>query len=154
MPPSDNEIRAAAIELKAALDGIDRVHWERVYIDRYPRGSCGHCAELLAFHLNQRFGIVPDYVCAVFYGEDGTRETSHAWIEWNGLIVDISGDQFGWPPVIVSRHSPQHERGNADVRYPWKLDPSWWGTQCGDIWGAAQAWLSSNSQTVPSEISS
>lgn len=137
----DDELREAAATLKAALDSIDSVHWERVYITRYPRGACGHCAELLAFYLNQRFGIVPDYVCAEFYGEDGTRETSHAWLEWQGLILDISGDQFGWSPVIVTRDSPLHARGQIDIRYPWKLDAAWWGTQCGGIWRAAEPLL-------------
>lgn len=137
--PTDEQLRHAASEFKAALDAIDRVHWEQVYIDNYPRGACGHCAELLAFHLNRRFGVVPDYVCRVFYGDDGGRLSSHAWLELNGLILDISGDQFGWPGVIVTRDSPFHVRGREEERHRWVLDPGWWGQYCGGIWRAAEA---------------
>jgi hypothetical protein len=136
--PTDEHLRHAATNLKVALDAIDRVHWEQVHIDAYPRGACGHCAELLAFHLNQRFGIVPDYVCRVFYGEDGGHLSSHAWLDLNGLILDISGDQFGWPAVIVTRDSPLHDRGRDEERHRWALDPRWWGQYCGEIWRAAE----------------
>lgn len=137
--PTDEELGGAATELKAALDGIDRVHCERVFIDRYPGGACGHCAELLAFHLNRRFGVIPDYVCCEFHGDDGARLTSHAWLEIDGLILDISGDQFGWLPVIVTRDSTLHAQGRDEVRHRWAMDPGWWGQQCGGIWRAAEA---------------
>src|SRR3546814_10963094 len=58
---------------------------------------------LLALFLLERFGITADYVCREFYSDSDDRETSHAWLEWNGLIIDISGDQFEWPAVIVTR---------------------------------------------------
>lgn len=140
--PTQDQIRSAAAEFKSALDSIDRAHWEAVYIESFPRGACGHCAELLALYLQRQLGITPDYVCKTFYGPDGTRDTSHAWLEWNGLIIDISGDQFGWPPVIVTRVSPLHGRGEDEQRHRWKLDPSWWGQQCGGIWRAAEQVLS------------
>lgn len=136
--PSEEQLRDAAANLKAALDAIDRVHWERVYINSYPHGACGHCAELLAFYLNQRFGVFPDYVCREFYSDDGTRLTSHAWLEFNGLVLDISGDQFDWPKVIVARSSPLHEQGRNEDRHKWALDPPWWGQQCSGIWRAAK----------------
>lgn len=139
--PSNHDILAAATSLKSALDRIDRDNWETIYIDRYPKGACGHCAELLAFYLNREFGIVPDYVCRDFYDAAGEWETGHAWLEWNGLIIDISGDQFGWPAVIVARSSSAHARGRDELRHPWKLDPGWWGTQCGAIWHAAKSML-------------
>ena len=145
--PTDEQLRQAATTFKAALDAIDRIHWERVFIGHYPHGACGHCAELLAQYLNEGYGVVPDYVCREFYGEDGTRETTHAWLELNGLILDISGDQFGWPPVIVTRGSSLHDRGQNEERHRWRLDPSWWGQQCGDIWRATEAYLTQASPT-------
>lgn len=143
--PTDASILAAALAFRAALDAIDRVHWERIYIDRFPRGACGHCAELLALYLQQGFGITADYVCKEFYDAQGNRETSHAWLEWDGLIIDISGDQFGWPPVIVTRQSNLHAHGEEDLRHPFNLDPVWWGQQCAGIWAEAQQHLQSAS---------
>lgn len=139
--PSDEEVFAAAQTFRNALNAIDRVHWDRIYIDRFPKGACGHCAELLAFYLQRRFGITADYVCKDFYKASGEHETGHAWLEWNGLVIDISGDQFGWPPVIVTRHSELHAQGETHVRYPFSLDPVWWGQQCAGVWAAAQHYL-------------
>ncbi|ABQ66528.1 hypothetical protein Swit_0157 [Rhizorhabdus wittichii RW1] len=123
------------------MDAIDRVHWERIHIDRFPHGACGHCSEMLAYYLQLRFGITANYVCKEFYDAHGARETSHAWLELGGLIIDISGDQFGWPAVIVTRHSDAHERGEGDLRHPFKLDPAWWSQQCAGVWAAIQRHL-------------
>jgi hypothetical protein len=85
--------------------------------------------------LNRRFGVVPDYVCRVFYSDDGERLSSHAWLELDGLILDISGDQFGWPGVIVTRNSSLHERGADEERHRWALDPRWWGSTAAEYGG-------------------
>ncbi len=141
--PDDAAIRMAATDLRAALDAIDRKHWEHIHISNFPRGACGHCAELLARHLHERFGITPDYLSCNLESGDGQFERGHAWLEWNGLLIDISGDQFGWAPVIVTRTpGPGHARSRVNTRYRWKLDPDWWGRQCGAIWCAVQNHLS------------
>lgn len=140
--PDDMAIRAAAREFRAALDAIDRTHWQHIHIGNFPRGACGHCAELLARHLHKRFGITPDYVSGNLEGEDGRFECGHAWLEWNGLLIDISGDQFGWAPVIVTRTpGPDYTGSRLNTRHCWALDPDWWGRQCGAVWHAAQSYL-------------
>lgn len=142
MDPDDVTIKRAAADFRAALDAVDRKHWRAVFIDNFPRGACGHCSELLALFLLQRFGITADYVCREFYSDAGERETSHAWLEWNGLIIDISGDQFGWPAVNVTRDRSRYDRGHDELRHPFKLDPAWWSQECSEIWRAAQPFLS------------
>ncbi|PQM25896.1 hypothetical protein CVO77_12330 [Sphingopyxis lindanitolerans] len=142
MKPDDAAIGKAAAEFRSALDAIDDRHWRAVYIDHFPRGACGHCSELLALFLLERFGITADYVCREFYSDSGDRETSHAWLEWNGLIIDISGDQFEWPAVIVTRDRGRYDLGVGEQRHPFELDPSWWSQQCLRIWSAAQPFLS------------
>jgi hypothetical protein len=141
--PDDDAIESAASEFRAALDAIDPKHWQAVYIKRFPRGACGHCSELLALFLRERFGIVADYVCREFYSDNGERETSHAWLEWNGLIIDISGDQFDWPAVVVTRDRQRYDRGKDEQRHPFKLDPAWWSQQCSGLWAAAMAQMQS-----------
>lgn len=140
--PSDEAIEAAASEFRAALDAIDRAHWQQIHIGNFPRGACGHCAELLARHLHDRFGITPDYVSCNLESGDSNFERGHAWLEWNGLLIDISGDQFGWAQVIVTRTAGSgHAHSRLNTRHRWKLDPDWWGRQCGAIWQAAQEYL-------------
>lgn len=140
-PPDDSAIEQAAIELRVALDAIDVLHWQQIFIEHFPRGACGHCAELLALHLQERFGITAEYVCREFYSDDGERETSHAWLEWNGLVIDISGDQFEWPAVTVTRDHSRYAQGRNELRHPFKLDPAFWSQHCSSIWVAAQPFL-------------
>jgi hypothetical protein len=139
--PSDQDILTACVRFRDALDAIDPQLWSRIYIDHFPRGACGHCAELLGRFLTQEFAIAPEYVCAVFYNEDGSRDTSHAWLEWNGLVIDISGDQFGWDRVIVSRSSALHNTGEIEIRNPLTSDARWWAEQCGSVWTASLVFL-------------
>ena len=143
MPPDDEQIRAAATNFRTALDTIDRLHWQRILINDFPRGACGHCSELLARHLQARFRITPDYVCRNLASGDGKFERGHTWLEWNGLLIDISGDQFGWPPVIVTRTPGQaYRQSRLQNRHAWKLDPEWWARHCSAVWHEAQPHLS------------
>lgn len=134
--PSDDEILAAATAFRRAIDLAGQEPWKRKYFT-FPRGACGHAAELLAYYLRQRFGITPDYISqTINSGEVGGWHGGHAWLEWNGLTIDVSGDQFGWPPVIVTRDPPFHGRGSDEHRHPALLDFSWWSQECGSLWSA------------------
>jgi hypothetical protein len=56
----------------------------------FPRGSCGDASILLGEYLHQQGCGVWDYVG----GERDCNLHSHAWLEQNGLIVDITAGQF------------------------------------------------------------
>ena len=89
-----------------------------------------------------RFCIRPDYVSQTVYkGEVVGWHGGHAWLEWNGLTIDVSGDQFGWPPVIVTRDTPFHGRGEDERRFPALADMTWWARECGSLWAAIQPHL-------------
>lgn len=116
-------IRAAATEFRRALDQVAKATWASVTIDDFPRGACGHCAELLARYLRDRLHI--DAIYASGRIDHLVNGQTHAWLEYNGLFIDISADQFGLPSVIVERVSNLHERaGNVD-RHPIIRD-DWW----------------------------
>lgn len=72
----------------------------------YPRGSCGAASEILAECLAvQGFGTF-SYVS----GSDGNQ--SHAWLEKDGLIVDVTSGQFEDSPetITISRKSIWHKK--------------------------------------------
>lgn len=57
----------------------------------FPDRCCGVVSELLGHYLNAS-GIHAEYVCG----------SGHAWLECEGIVIDITGDQFeGRPPVFV-----------------------------------------------------
>jgi hypothetical protein len=75
----------------------------------FPNGSCGDASLLLARYLRDNNAGEFQYVL----GERGVGEhwTSHAWLEQNEIVVDITADQFeGFAiPVLVSISSPFHD---------------------------------------------
>lgn len=142
MFPTDKAVLVAATEFRAALDAMDRKHWERFLLPNFPRGACGHCSEMLALYLTQKLGITPDYVSRNLIAADGSSDHGHAWLEWDGLLIDISGDQFGWEPVVVTRSFPvEYLRSKLESRHPWKLDPAFWGQHCSWLWREAKPFL-------------
>lgn len=141
MHPTDAEILKAATDFRQALDLAGAAAWKAKYID-FPRGSCGHAAELLAYYLRECFSITPDYITQTIYsGEVGGWHGGHAWLEWSGLTIDVSGDQFGWPPVIVTRDPPFHGQGEDGQRFPALADMGWWVRECGSLWAAIRPHL-------------
>jgi len=76
---------------------IERCHprYLPVTLHDFPRGACGDAALLLAKHLDQLgFGTF-QYMLGERNGH------SHAWLERDDLIIDITGDQFEDGPEAV-----------------------------------------------------
>jgi hypothetical protein len=142
MTPSDTELAEAVFAFRAAIDAAGLRPW----VDQglaFPRGACGHAAELLGRYLIQKFDIAPEYVNQWAHDDIGGWSDSHAWLEWNGITIDITGDQFGWNPVIVTRAPTFHGSGEPGVRHPVCLphQANWWALNCGPLWGAISAHL-------------
>jgi len=140
MLPSDSDILAAATSFRCAIDLTGPAAWIAKRID-FPRGACGHAAGLLAYYLLKRFGVMPDLVCQDAACDIGGWQGGHAWLEWNGLTIDISGDQFGWEPIIVTRDPIYHGCGKDQNRGPALADMNWWARECGPLWKTISAHL-------------
>ena len=66
-------------------------------LEDFPSGCCGVASELLGHYLNTQHGLKAEYIC-------GERDgLTHAWLELDGVVIDITGDQFdGRPPVFMA----------------------------------------------------
>ena len=62
----------------------------RFIVVDFPRGVCGAICFLLGHYLIENGFPSPEYV----NGIRAADRQSHAWIEVNGIIVDITADQF------------------------------------------------------------
>jgi hypothetical protein len=95
-------VRAAAIRFRAALEaGGLRL----VSLSHFPTGACGDASEMLGqYFFESGFGVWMYRSCRGL--------PSHAWIEQDGWIVDITSDQFDdvARPVIVTRDRTWHDR--------------------------------------------
>ena len=102
----DEEVRRAASLFREAI--VRCARGDLPTFRNFPHGSCGDTSILLGQHLYDRSLGLWEYA-------GGERELdlhSHAWIEQDGLIVDITADQFEdmAEPVIVTRDRSWHRQ--------------------------------------------
>ncbi len=103
------ELTAIATRVRLALECApgDELpdHWTA-----FPRGTCGDTSLVLCAFLAEAGFAGFELVC----GERGSQEdgtySSHAWLQRDQLVVDITADQFvdGPGPVVVAEGSEWH----------------------------------------------
>lgn len=79
-------------------------------MDGFPYGACDDASLLLAKYLGECGLGTWTYCCGTRYRDGESR--SHAWIEQDELIVDITADQFGESPdpVVVTHDREWHDQ--------------------------------------------
>ncbi len=91
------------------------------HLKSFPRACCGVVSELLGDYLNTQLGLQVDYVCGELDGG------SHAWLELNGVVIDITGDQFdGRPPVFIAARDDWYTSWEEASRHVAIHHPSAW----------------------------
>ena len=77
----------------------------------FPRGACGDAALLLGAYFVDCGFFGFKYVCGERGSHSDNSWTTHAWLSFEGLIVDITSDQFEdiSDRVIVSKNSEWHQ---------------------------------------------
>ena len=70
----------------------------------FPRGSCGTTSRLLGAYLENNGHGVWNYMCG-YIGKQ-----SHAWLEKNGMVIDITSDQFSWGDKVYYKKSNEHKK--------------------------------------------
>lgn len=106
MTPLEEDVR----RFRAAMERSDFSDPEGVkQLCGFPGGSCKFASWLLARYLMQERGHGPmDYAQGMRWSDT----YSHGWVEYGGLIIDITGDQFGQhrPPVVVTEDRSWHNQ--------------------------------------------
>ncbi|MFB0711461.1 hypothetical protein ACEU59_09840 [Buttiauxella noackiae] len=85
----------------------------------FPHGCCGDTSEILQWLLNEKLGIETVYCSGIYYSDEVKESevssgSSHAWLELNDTIIDITADQFNdrgfsHPDVMVSDNKIFHD---------------------------------------------
>lgn len=101
-------VREVARAVRCAIERAPRDKLPITFAS-FPRGSCGDTALVLGTYLAADCGIPGfQYVC----GDRGSKLddtwSSHAWLECNGLVVDVTADQFSDAPDAVIVEDPSH----------------------------------------------
>jgi hypothetical protein len=116
-------MRDDLVKIRTAFEQMDKSNLPVTFND-FPRGACGDTCEVLAEILKELGHGSFQYIA-------GRRESgnSHAWLECNSTIIDITADQFDEisDPVYIGPSNPwyqsfevqqEHEAGYSrlDVR--------------------------------------
>jgi hypothetical protein len=92
----DNILPAQLVAFaNAARAGMEKFAFEDKDLEHsvFPRGACGIASELFGRVLFELTGLQSSYVCG--HGHpDLAPQQSHAWVDVEGFIVDITHDQF------------------------------------------------------------
>jgi len=75
-------------------------HWKE-----FPRGRCKSASFILLSYF-RLFTSVDPQRCALVANAIIVGQDTHAWIMIEDTHVDITGDQFGAEPVIISKDNP------------------------------------------------
>lgn len=121
-----NQLTTLATAARAGLEDIP-TNKRGIGLASFPLGTCGPVSELMGRIVLERLGVEGIYVCGECH-PDLKSQTSHAWLEVDGLIVDLTHDQFegtgltGW----VHESSEWHAKFNREV-LGLCLSPEQWG---------------------------
>lgn len=109
---SQNQIKTIAAAVRHAIENCSR---DELPWPAFPRGACGDTCNVLAQVLHDEGFEGAEYICGNKYSSDGSP-SSHAWLRFNGLIVDITADQFPEvaDKVIVTSASKWHKNWEED----------------------------------------
>lgn len=105
----DNLTKAVA-KFRAAIEKSDPATLPTIGLQNFPYGACGDAALLLAKYLQENEYGEFDYML-------GDREGySHAWLQRESLIIDITADQFDdqETTVIVTEDHSWHSLFNGE----------------------------------------
>ena len=104
MSIDEERLTALARHFRIAIEQTKKHKLPSWFMD-FPRGCCGDTADLLGVYLED-LGMQDVRHVWAMHGE-----VSHAWIEVNGIVVDITSDQFPefTDSVVVADPSRWHE---------------------------------------------
>ena len=109
-----------ARSFREALDAQKRDGTLPPHMHKFPAWCCGVTSELLGHYLNAS-GVRAEYVCG----------TGHAWLECEGVVIDITSDQFeGRPAVFVGAKDDWYRSlGESSRRIGTRLDNYHFGAE-------------------------
>lgn len=112
MNEEKNNIEKIAKNLKSALYKADKKKLT-IEFENFPIGSCGGACDILFFFLQENGYKNIKYVC----GEKSSK--THAWLEFDSFIIDITIQQFdkSITDVIFPLNSLIHKKFKITQKY-------------------------------------
>lgn len=111
---TNEQIRQYGLKFRKAIESLTTSEFpQSSFFENFPRGCCGDTSNLFAKYLSKK-GIDALYVWGI-----NQNDYSHAWLEYRGVIIDLTADQFPeiHDKVIVSKESDWYKQFTMQGRY-------------------------------------
>lgn len=115
-------LRRIAQSFRDAIDEAKTNREPYIFFSKFPTGQCGYTTELLAKYLSTKGYTHMLYETGSYHWEDFEQNpdhepNQHTWLIVEGLVVDITGDQYKYydepikndVPVYVGPKTPYYE---------------------------------------------
>jgi len=111
------KIKKAATKFRNAIESCS--YSLGISFEAFPKGTCGDVAPLLGTYLNDLGYGEFQYMLGDYGSRKDNSWSSHAWIQSNSLVVDITADQFPDinEKIIVSKTSYWHKQLNGKAQH-------------------------------------
>ncbi|MFG0602485.1 hypothetical protein ACF8PL_19075 [Delftia sp. WSY_4] len=110
------EIKELATEFRNAIESLlkNQIPCE---MKDFPLGACGDASLLLGAYLSDQGILGFKYATGKRKKPKSSAEDHHGWLIREGLVVDITADQFADAPagVIVEHNSSWHQKFKPDL---------------------------------------
>ena len=100
------ELEVIAQKFRAAIEKAIDAGEQEDFFRKFPTGQCGHTTDMLIQYLLDQGYQHVIYVNGRYCGDNWDDHWSHTWLEHNGTIVDITGDQFKYHPLPLKYDVP------------------------------------------------
>lgn len=114
-----SDIRTIVDDFRFALEKCERRSLS-IGLQDFPAGACGDVSLILGHFLLENGFQGFDYVLGeLLHDTSEVQLQSHAWLQFDSIVVDITADQFNDvdEKVIVRYNSKWHERWNGIVQH-------------------------------------
>ena len=115
-------LRRIAQSFRDAVDAGKAKPEPYIFFQKFPTGQCGYTTEFLAKYLSSIGYTNMIYETGVYYWDDWEQNpdhepNQHTWLLVDGLVIDITGDQFRYydepikncTPVYVGPKTPYYD---------------------------------------------
>lgn len=93
------------------------------FFRKFPVGQCGNTSDILAQYLIDN-GFAPiTYENGTYYGDDWDDRWSHTWLIVEGLVIDITGDQFKYHNEPLKNNVPVYIGPMTDYYRLFEIGP-------------------------------
>ena len=93
--------------IDAFQNALSKIDWDSMPIgfQNFPSGSCGNISDILGEYLRSKGFNNIEYICG-----KTNKIRSHAWIEIEGYVVDLTAHQFNEvsEPIVSKKPSEWH----------------------------------------------